>query len=113
MYSYFFQFDSLRSGASIQFGTNYVKTYICIHMFAQYDNSEAIIGDLRVQTLTPTLIRVEPKGSMGFEDRSTFMVVDRSFMGVPILKVQSNEANGTTITTEHYTVVVKNVSSSQ
>ena len=35
---------------------------------------EAFIGNLRVQTLSPTLVRVEPEGPMGFEDRPTFMV---------------------------------------
>jgi hypothetical protein len=67
---------------------------------------EAFVGNLRVQTLSPTLIRVEPKGPMGFEDRTTFMVVDRSFLGVPILS-RTNVTNGVEITTANYSMVVK------
>lgn len=37
-------------------------------------SSSVTVGNLRVTGLSPTLIRVEPKGPMGFEDRTTFMV---------------------------------------
>ena len=70
---------------------------------------EAVIGNLRVQTLSPTLIRVEPKGPMGFEDRPTFMVVDRSWIGVPILS-QGNSSSSpgwVEIKTANYSVLVK------
>ena len=67
---------------------------------------EAFIGHLRIQTLSPTLIRVEPEGPMGFEDRPTFMVVDRSFIGVPILS-KTNTSNSMEITTRYYSVLVK------
>jgi hypothetical protein len=67
---------------------------------------EAFIGNLRIQTLSSTLIRVEPKGPMGFENRPTFMVVDRSFIGVPILS-KTNTSNGVAITTAYYSVLVK------
>jgi hypothetical protein len=33
-----------------------------------------IAGDIRVTGLSPTLVRVEPKGPTGWEDRTTFMV---------------------------------------
>jgi hypothetical protein len=33
-----------------------------------------IVGDIRVTGLSPTLVRVEPKGPTGWEDRTTFMV---------------------------------------
>lgn len=33
-----------------------------------------VVGDIRVTGLSPTLIRVEPKGPSGWEDRTTFMV---------------------------------------
>lgn len=48
------------------------------------DIPSVTVGNTRIQALSPTLLRVEPKGPMGFEDRSTFMVVDRSFPGTPI-----------------------------
>eukprot|EP01045_Picozoa_sp_COSAG04_P043205 COSAG04_NODE_14046_length_583_cov_0.638430_1_plen_52_part_10 len=31
--------------------------------------SVATVGDMRVQTLSPTLVRVEQRGAHGFEDR--------------------------------------------
>ena len=43
---------------------------------------------------------------MGFEDRPTFMVVDRSFIGVPIV-TKTNTSNGVAITTAYYSVLVK------
>ena len=40
--------------------------------------SEAIIGGvLRVQALSPTLVRAEEKGPDGFEDRDTFTAKNR------------------------------------
>lgn len=38
---------------------------------------EIISGEVRVQVLTPTLVRIEQKGPNGFEDRETFTVVHR------------------------------------
>jgi hypothetical protein len=48
----------------------------------------ALGGKVRIQALSPTLLRVEPQGPKGsFEDRTTFMVVDRDgFPGTPITK---------------------------
>eukprot|EP01047_Picozoa_sp_COSAG01_P024183 COSAG01_NODE_1487_length_10136_cov_8.813390_2_plen_251_part_00 len=46
-----------------------------------------IVGDIRVQALSATLLRVEPRGPHGFEDRTTFMVTNRScWADVPITK---------------------------
>ena len=70
-------------------------------------SSVAMVGDLRVQTLSPTLVRVEAKGAMGFEDRHTFMVVNRGFGGVPITKTAVAADGSTHLTTAHYTVVVQ------
>ena len=44
---------------------------------------------MRVQALSDTLLRFEPKGPMGFEDNTTFMVQSRDFDGVPIKKTKS------------------------
>ena len=39
---------------------------------------EGIVGNVRVQALSPTLFRTEPVGPMGYEDNTTFMIVNRS-----------------------------------
>jgi hypothetical protein len=36
--------------------------------------SSVVVGTMRITGMSPTLIRVEPKGPMDFEDRTTFMV---------------------------------------
>mmetsp|Transcript_79763 Transcript_79763/g.247379 ORF Transcript_79763/g.247379 Transcript_79763/m.247379 type:complete len:866 (-) Transcript_79763:12-2609(-) len=70
-------------------------------------SSDIVVGDIRVQALSPTLLRVEPLGARGFEDRTTFMVANRSFPGIPITKVDS--ADGTvTLRTASYTVLLHN-----
>lgn len=60
---------------------------------------------MRVQALSPTLLRVEPKGPHGFEDRETFMVANRSFSGVPASA--HDTARGSNITTPFYSVFVR------
>ena len=65
-----------------------------------------------MQALSPTLLRVEPKGPDGFEDRTTFMVVDRSFGGLDIVKKQETAAS-TLLSTAAYEVLVRhNISGS-
>lgn len=64
---------------------------------------EVVLGNVRIQTLSPTLLRVENIGPLGFEDRTTFMVTNRIFDGVPILSVDN--ATGTVIT-KYYTVKI-------
>jgi len=60
-------------------------------------------GALRVQALSPTLFRLEPKGPRGFEDRSTFMVANRSFSGIDIW-MESENVTWTVLATEHYRI---------
>lgn len=43
--------------------------------------SEITTGNIRIQSLTPTLIRLEEKGPKGFEDRETFLVQNRKVGG--------------------------------
>ncbi|HWB53412.1 MAG TPA: TIM-barrel domain-containing protein [Tepidisphaeraceae bacterium] len=50
----------------------------------------AIIGDLRFEMLSPTLVRIEKKGPEGFEDRLTFHVVDRNWPGGSMAESVSN-----------------------
>lgn len=45
---------------------------------------ESIIGNVRVQALSPTLVRIEQKGPKGFEDRTTLTVVNRDWAGIPL-----------------------------
>jgi len=73
---------------------------------ASFARGEAIVGTVRIQALSPRLLRVEPKGPMGFEDRSTFMVVNRDFDGVPI-KRKEVRGDGTLLETEHYSVLLR------
>lgn len=66
--------------------------------------NQAVVGDLRVTALSATVLRVEPKGPKGFEDRTTFMVVDRQgFEGIPIT-VKSDTPTATTLTTASYDI---------
>ncbi len=55
-------------------------------------SSEAIEGNVRVQALSPTLVRIEQKGPQGFEDRKTLTVVNRDWAGVPV-KVEKKEGH--------------------
>jgi hypothetical protein len=57
-------------------------------------------GDIRIQFLSPSLVRIEQRGPKGFEDRPTFGVVGRSWTGTPFKK------EGTRLVTSGYTVVL-------
>lgn len=57
------------------------------------------MGELRVQLLSPTVVRLEVRGPNGFEDRPTFTVVERDWPGVPFT------VKGDRIVTERFTVV--------
>jgi hypothetical protein len=64
-------------------------------------------GRLRVQALSPTLIRVEPRAPMGFEDRSTFGVVGREhFAGIPIARNGTTTSGAVRLSTVAYDVHV-------
>src|ERR1043165_3474215 len=41
-----------------------------------------VVGSVRVQCLSKSLVRLEVQGPTGFEDRETFHVVDRNWAGV-------------------------------
>lgn len=68
---------------------------------------EAVVGNVRVQALSPTLLRVEPVGPRGFENRTTFMVTNRTSGargragGHPVLR---QGAAPHELVTSHYTV---------
>lgn len=50
-----------------------------------------VVGDIRIQMLSPTLVRIEQKGSEGFEDRPTFHIVNRDWPGGTM--AESHEGN--------------------
>ena len=56
-----------------------------------------VFGDIRVQILSPTLVRLEVKGPGGFEDRKTFHIVNRTDW--PGAAVTETSANGTAVIT--------------
>jgi len=54
--------------------------------------SSAVIGDVRVQLLSDSLVRIELKGPAGFEDRETFHVVNRDWPGMAFLPATNADA---------------------
>mmetsp|Transcript_100953 Transcript_100953/g.301187 ORF Transcript_100953/g.301187 Transcript_100953/m.301187 type:complete len:811 (-) Transcript_100953:162-2594(-) len=64
---------------------------------------EAVLGNVRVQALSASLLRIELKGPRGFEDRPTFTVVDRGFPGVH-LRTEMANASGTLLSTAYFKV---------
>lgn len=70
-------------------------------------NQFIVDNQVRVTAISATLLRVEPIGPMGFEDRTTFMVQDRDgFAGLPITQLNVS-ADGTWLSTSAYKVLVK------
>ncbi|MFM2294232.1 MAG: hypothetical protein RLZZ350_645 [Verrucomicrobiota bacterium] len=55
------------------------------------ENSEVVVGNVRVQILSDTLVRLELRGPNGFEDRPTFHVVNRDWPGAKF-SVTTNDA---------------------
>lgn len=51
--------------------------------------ADEIIGDVRVQVLSPTLVRIELKGPQGFEDRPTFHMTERNWTGAAVTRSSS------------------------
>jgi hypothetical protein len=60
--------------------------------------------NVRVQALSASLVRIEPQGPRGFESNTTFMVVNRSFVGLPMS--QTGNATHAVFTTAYYVVVL-------
>jgi alpha-glucosidase (family GH31 glycosyl hydrolase) len=63
-----------------------------------------IVGNVRVETLSPILVRLEVQGPEGFEDRLTYNIVNRSWPG----DSGTSATNGgiVTITTADYAIYV-------
>jgi alpha-glucosidase (family GH31 glycosyl hydrolase) len=65
------------------------------------------VGSVRVSCLSPILVRIEAKNSTGaFEDRPTFMVVNRTWDAVT--RTKSTSGTTVSIVTANYTVNVPN-----
>jgi alpha-glucosidase (family GH31 glycosyl hydrolase) len=45
--------------------------------------ANVVVGQVRVQLLSESLVRIELKGREGFEDRTTFHILDRNWPGTP------------------------------
>src|SRR5512141_1882656 len=54
--------------------------------YAQVSSYEE--GQVRVEVLSPNLVRIELKGPKGFEDRETFRVLDRDWPGAPLKNIE-------------------------
>lgn len=67
-------------------------------------NGEIILGRIRVSVLSGQLVRIEVQGPSGFEDRPTFLVVERDW-SVPDYRVERHRA-ATHVVTQHYEVLV-------
>lgn len=46
--------------------------------------ADKIIGNVRIQVLSPTLVRIELRGSQGFEDCPIFHVTERNWLGTVV-----------------------------
>ncbi len=78
---------------------------ISAQTLAEELGNEFIVGDIRVQTLSETLVRIELKGPKGFEDRSTYHIIGREkYDG---LSATSTKIDGNTrIETSRYRVEI-------
>ena len=66
--------------------------------------SQIVVGDVRIQMLSNSLLRIERRGPKGFEDRCTFCVVNRDWPGADYEMV---EDDGTVILkTASYQVIL-------
>ena len=65
---------------------------------------QVIFNGVRVQALSPTVLRLEPAGPLGFVNSSTFLVVNRTaFSGVP-LRTEACNVTHITLVSPFYTV---------
>src|SRR5580698_6152592 len=67
-----------------------------------------VIGNVRVEPLSDSLVRIELKGPEGFEDRNTFHVVNRDWPGAMSMSTIPTNSEPVEIITTNYTVRVPN-----
>lgn len=72
-------------------------------------NEVALFNDtVRVQALSPTLLRVEPVGPLGFEDRNTFFISgNRSAFAGVVLTKRNESVKEAFVSNEYWTVHVQ------
>jgi hypothetical protein len=68
------------------------------------DRGPVVVGQVRVEPLSNTLVRIEQRGPNGFEDRTTFTVVERNWPGLEWTKIEDGRT--ATIRTPAYWVRV-------
>lgn len=73
--------------------------------------NQLILGNIRIQILSTTLLRLEAKGPLGFEDRYTFTVVNRGWESADYRT--ATDGATTTLCTRNYRVMVQNEGLSQ
>src|SRR5438046_1306086 len=64
--------------------TAFISIVLCTAIAVRATPRSEIVGDVRIQSLAPTLLRIEAKGPKGFEDRETFHVVSRDWPGAAL-----------------------------
>ncbi len=79
---------------------------------ADVDVATVVLGDVRIQLLSSSLVRVEQKGAKGFEDRNSYYVTNRTKWQVVEYDVVE-ETDETLIATEFYTVHVPDGASAE
>jgi len=78
---------------------------VCIHRVAS--ETSVVVGNHKITALSTSLLRIEPKGPVGFENRSTFNIVGRDqFEGIDIQILNSSASDGTWLGTSAYVVHV-------
>lgn len=84
----------------------YLTAVACYGLLNKAAADSIVVGDVRISALSPTLVRIEPKGPKGFEDRSTFNVVGRGSFNASglAISVLRNTTNGTWLATSAYHV---------
>ena len=77
---------------------------VLTHTALLYANNSVIVGSVRIQMLSSSLVRLESEGAEGFEDRNTFHIVNRNWPGTAYT---SNVVSGEVVlSTAGYTVSV-------
>eukprot|EP00041_Stephanoeca_diplocostata_P012349 m.207188 g.207188 ORF g.207188 m.207188 type:complete len:849 (-) comp18921_c0_seq1:149-2695(-) len=88
---------------SAAFVVAFAYCYMCLRVAAD----RITVGSWRVDALSPTLVRIEPSGPLGFEDRPTFGIRNRTDFGrgIPI-KLLNQTAEVVWLKTDYYFVRV-------
>jgi hypothetical protein len=70
----------------------FLVVFVLVFNQRLFADSNIVVGKVRVQLLSKSLVRIELKGPEGFEDRSTFHIVNRDWPGTSFTtNVETNE----------------------